>query len=120
MQFAFGHHGFLGSSGKLHHAVGIIGLGGSGSQRTAKGHQVVRILNHVVAKDIARQRASGQFAVKGQIQCGLEQEQIAFPGLVTKLPVWCCMQKPPIASKHQAMRQRDRRWRAQCRCCARK
>lgn len=79
MQAALHHHGFVGRIGKLHYAFGVVRLGSRYRQLTAIGNQVMRILNHVVAKSLLAQRSSGQFLLERQLQRALKQCLVGIP-----------------------------------------
>lgn len=79
MQSALHHHGLIGGIGKLHHAFGVIGFRRRHGQRAAIGDEVVRILNHVVAKALPAQRAGRQLLVEGQLQGTLKQCLVGVP-----------------------------------------
>ncbi|MNW17964.1 hypothetical protein D3C71_2173380 [compost metagenome] len=65
--------------GKLHQGFGLIGLGRRHGQRPAIGHQVMRILDHVMAKPLAAERAGGQLPVERQLQGGFKQVRVGLP-----------------------------------------
>lgn len=81
VQAAFDHHGVLGGVGELHHAVGMVGLGGGDRQGAAEGQQVVGVLDHVVAERLFAELAAGQFLVERHGARFFVQRGVARPGV---------------------------------------
>ncbi|MNT34450.1 hypothetical protein D3C72_1704330 [compost metagenome] len=84
MQRAFGDDGALCRLGELHHAVGVVRLGGGDGQRAAERHQVVRILDHVVLEGVLVESAAGQLLIERHVARLFVERGIAGPGVGTE------------------------------------